>query len=255
VKAALFDTLSRRQANDQPVVIATLIAATGTTGKDLGRQLLIDPGGPDQGGLGAAALDDAARQAAATALETFTSKRLSLRHQGETVELFIDVCPPRRTLILVGAVHVAISLAAMARTLGMRTAVVDPRTAFATDTRFPHVDLLSHAWPDRALEAIGLGPGSYVATLSHDDKLDVPALAAALKSPARYIGALGSRKTHAKRQRALRAMGFDEQTVARIHNPIGLPLGGRRAEEIAVAILAEIVAADHGAHLIKAAGA
>lgn len=161
-------------------------------------------------------------------------------------ELFLDVLPPPPQLVVVGAVHVAIPLIAMAKLLGFRTVVVDPRTAFATPERFGHADLLVHDWPDAALESLGLHSNSFVALLSHDPKLDVPAALVALAHGVRYVGALGARKTHERRVAKLREAGAGDAAIARLHNPIGLDLGGRRAEEIALAVMAQIVAVSHG---------
>ena len=161
-------------------------------------------------------------------------------------DLFVDVLAPPPRLIIVGAVHAAVHLVAMAKEAGFETIVVDPRTAFATEERFAHADRLLHDWPDEALQSLNLDQGSYVALLSHDLKLDVPALKVALPR-ARYVGALGSSKTHAKRlARLAEETGIEGPLAERIHNPIGLDLGGRRAEEIAVAVLAEIVGVSHG---------
>ncbi len=181
----------------------------------------------------------------------FRSERFELEAGGETLageplDVFLEIHAPRPKLVIVGAVHVAIPLVTFAKTLGFRTHVVDPRSAFATPERFAHADELLTLWPDEALERIGLNETTYLALLSHDLKLDVPALEIALPSPARYIGALGSKKTHQKRLKALTETGVSPELQARIHNPIGFDLGGRRAEEMAVAILAEIVAVSHG---------
>jgi xanthine dehydrogenase accessory factor len=165
----------------------------------------------------------------------------------DEVELFFDVHPPPPKLVIVGAVHVAIPLVTFARPLGFRTIVIDPRSAFATVERFAAADELLCEWPQKAMPEVGLNEASYVAVLSHDLKIDLPALEAALRSPARYIGALGSRKTHAKRLAALTEMGFAAAEIDRIHSPIGLDLGGgRRAEEIALSVIAEVVKASHG---------
>jgi xanthine dehydrogenase accessory factor len=252
VKQPLFDTLTSDIGRTHALALVTVIAGRGGA-VEIGRQLLVDAAGDPRGSLGDPALDKAARMAAAEAITSFQPRRLAVGEGDERVSIFVDVYPPRRTLIAIGGVHVAIPLLAFARTLGMRTIVIDPRTAFATPERFPDVDLISHQWPGQALETIGLSAGSYVTTLSHDDKLDIPALAAAVRSPARYIGALGSRKTHAKRVIALRELGCDDTALARIDNPIGLPLGGRRAEEIAVSIMAQIVAVDHAVRLTRTA--
>ncbi|MCC7412631.1 MAG: XdhC family protein [Gammaproteobacteria bacterium] len=154
-------------------------------------------------------------------------------------DLFVNVYTPPLRLILVGAVHVAQALIPLAIAAGYRVAVIDPRTVFATDARFPDVELRTD-WPDAALAALAPDRRTAVVTLTHDPKFDDPALAAALATPAFYIGALGSRRTHAARCERLRALGVDDAALARIHAPVGLPLGGRRPVEIAIAILAEI---------------
>ena len=138
--------------------------------------------------------------------------------------------------------HIAIPLVAIAKTLGYRMVVVDPREAFGSAERFPDVDRIVSAWPDKALEEIGIDVGTAVAVLTHDPKLDDPALAAALRSPAFYVGALGSRRTQEKRRERLLEAGLDEETLSRLHAPIGLPIGGRSPGEIALSIMAQIVA-------------
>jgi xanthine dehydrogenase accessory factor len=137
-------------------------------------------------------------------------------------------------------------LVRLAQTLGFRTRVVDARRAFATEERFPTTDELIVAWPQGVLKADELGPQHCVVILSHDPKFDVPALQIALRSQAGYIGLIGSRATQVKRKAALREAGFGEAELARIHGPVGLDLGGREPAEIALAILAEIVAVRHG---------
>jgi xanthine dehydrogenase accessory factor len=134
----------------------------------------------------------------------------------------------------------------MAKVMGFHTIVVDPREAFATDDRFPHVDELIKEWPSKALEALNLDEASYVTVISHDDKLDNPALAVALKKPTRYVGVLGTRKNIARRHEALREMGVKEEQLKKLHAPIGLPVGAILPEEIAVSILAEVVKTRHG---------
>ena len=162
--------------------------------------------------------------------------------------VFVRVFNPPLRMVIVGAVHIAQCLAPMAAVAGFDVTVVDPRRAFATDARFPGVKL-STAWPDDALDALDPDSRTAVVTLTHDPKLDDPALAAALGSDAYYVGALGSRKTHARRLDRLRREGVSAEALERIHSPVGLPLGGREATEIAVAILAEAVAACHGKKL------
>lgn len=153
--------------------------------------------------------------------------------------VFVQSFNPAPRLAIVGAVHIAQSLAVLARDLGHAVLVVDPRRGFLTEARFPGV-LVSHAWPDEALEAFGLDARSAVVTLSHDPKLDDPALHAALRSPAYYIGALGSRRTQAKRRARLAEAGFDEDAIARIHGPVGLDIGASSPAEIALSIAAEL---------------
>ncbi|MEW5958542.1 MAG: XdhC family protein [Chloroflexota bacterium] len=158
------------------------------------------------------------------------------------LEVFFDVYRPAPRLIIVGGVHIAIDLIHFAKLLGFRTCLVDPRTAFATAERFPHVDRLVHRWPDEALAEIGLTPETGVVVVTHDPKLDDPALKVALPSPVFYVGALGSPKTHARRVERLLADGLAEAQVRRLHAPIGLEIGGHTPAEIALSIVAEIVA-------------
>jgi xanthine dehydrogenase accessory factor len=146
--------------------------------------------------------------------------------------------PPRR-LVVVGAVHIAQPLAAMAALADWAVTIVDPRQAFATRERFPGVALVD-AWPDEALRTLGIDARTAVVTLTHDPKLDDPALAVALRSPAFYVGSLGSRKTHAARLARLRRLGFTDAELARIHAPVGLAIGARSPAEIALSILAEV---------------
>lgn len=155
--------------------------------------------------------------------------------------VFVRAYVPAPRLLVVGAVHIAQALAPMAAAAGFEVVVIDPRRAFATPERFPGVALCGE-WPDEAIARLGLDAASALVTLAHDPKLDDPALAAALRSPAFYIGALGSRRSHAKRLERLAELGLAEQP-GRIHAPVGLDLGGRAPAEIAVAILAELIRA------------
>lgn len=158
--------------------------------------------------------------------------------------LFIQpFCPPVRVLI-VGAVHIAQPLSQLCALTGFEVTVIDPRTAFATAQRFPGVTRLT-TWPADALKELGLDRRAAVITLTHDPKLDDPALEAALKSDAFYIGSLGSGKTHQSRLSRLRGRGFGDDALARIHGPVGLKLGGRAPAEIAVSILAQLIAELH----------
>lgn len=244
MRQEIYGELKRCLDDEKLVALATVVAGPG-----LGRQLLLWPDGRTLGDLGSAALDREAASHAEEVFRTFANERRSYEVDGEIAEVFFEVHPPRPRLVIVGAVHVAIPLVTFAKALGFRTIVVDPRTAFATPERFPHVDELVTDWPDEALTRIGVHENTFLALLSHDLKLDLPALEVALARPARYVGALGSKKTHARRVTALRERGVSDHAIARIHNPIGLDLGGRKAEEIAVAVIAEMVAVSHGRDL------
>jgi xanthine dehydrogenase accessory factor len=153
--------------------------------------------------------------------------------------VFVEVFNPRLRCIIVGAVHIAQPLARMASIAGYLVTIVDPRTAFASDERFPDVTL-STEWPDEALATLKLNRRTAVITLTHDPKLDDPALATALRSDAFYIGALGSKKTHAARLKRLEALGFGEAELGRIRGPVGLDINAISPAEIAVSILAEV---------------
>ncbi len=159
---------------------------------------------------------------------------------------FIAPQNPLLRLIVVGAVHIAQALVPMATTLGFAVTVVDPRRAFATEERLGQRVAISTDWPDEAMAALAPDARTAVVTLTHDPKLDDPALEVALRSPAFYVGSLGSRRTHAKRLARLAEAGLDEAAMARIHAPVGLDIGAVSAPEIAVSILAQIVAARRG---------
>ena len=156
-------------------------------------------------------------------------------------KLFLNVYAPTAKLVIVGAVHISQALAPLARALDYDVTVVDPRTAFASPERFPDVPLVAE-WPDVALPPLNVDPYTAFVALTHDPKIDDPALLHAFERECFYIGALGSRKTHAKRAERLRAQGAGDSDIARIHAPIGLPIGAVSPSEIAVAIMAEITA-------------
>lgn len=169
------------------------------------------------------------------------------RDRGTTLEteqgpLFIQVFNPPLRLIVVGAVHITQALAPIAGLAGYDVTVVDPRGAFATDARFPDVKV-SVEWPDDALDELRPDARTAVVTLTHDPKIDDPALDRALKSPAFYIAALGSRRTHAGRIERLTALGHDEASIGRIHGPAGLPIGAVTPAEIALSVMAEMTRA------------
>lgn len=192
-----------------------------------GQQRFVEPGA-----------GSALAEAAAAAITT--DRGQLLEQAGE--EWFVQVFNPPLRLLIVGAVHIAQVLAPMARLLGYEVTVVDPRTAFASEARFPGTELV-HQWPDRALAALTPDLRTAVVTLSHDPKLDDPGLSAALASEAFYIGALGSRRTHARRLERLTEAGFDPVQLARIHGPAGLDIGARSPGEIALSVLAQMTQA------------
>ena len=148
-------------------------------------------------------------------------------------------------LIIVGAVAIAQALVPMAQAAGFDVSIIDPRRAFATEARFPHGELIE-AWPDKALPDLSPDRHTAVVTLTHDAKPDEMALELAVRSPAFYVGALGSRNTHAKRLERMKQAGVPDSMLAKIHAPIGLPIGARTPADIAVSILSEIVAAKNG---------
>lgn len=159
--------------------------------------------------------------------------------ESPTGKVFVQVFNPPLRMLLVGAVHISQFLAPMAQMAGYEVTVIDPREVFASDTRFPTIHLTDE-WPDVALTHLDPDRRTAVVTLTHDPKLDDPALQVALRSEAFYIGSLGSRKTHAARCERLVAAGFEEAAIARIHAPVGLNIGARSPAEIAVSVLAQI---------------
>lgn len=165
---------------------------------------------------------------------------------------FFDCHNPPLRLIIIGAVHISQTLVPMAAIAGYEVIVVDPRASFATAERFPNVTLIDD-WPDEAMEALKPDNRTAVVTLTHDPKLDDPALEIALKSDAFYITCLGSRRTHAKRVERLKEMGFDDATIGRIYAPAGLDIGAISPAEIALSVLAELTAVLHAKPIVAAA--
>ena len=216
--------LEKARADKRPVVAATQLPS--------GEQCLLpDPAAP-------AALNEIARKV----LESDVSGT----HKVDGVDWFMHAYNPPLRLVIVGAVHIAQALVQFSTHCGFATTVVDPRRSFASDERFPNVTI-SSAWPDEAMEAFQPDSRTAVVTLTHDPKLDDPALDRALKSEAFYIGALGSRRTHAARLGRLRDLGHSDQSMTRIRGPVGLNIEAVTAPEIAASIIAEIVAVRRGA--------
>ena len=228
MKQTLLRTVLEARAGRRPLVLVTEL--------DGGGQWLVVEGEPPAPGL-----DPEVAETARAALR---------RDRGEVVEVagaryFLHVMNPPPRLFVVGAVHVAQALVPVAVLLGYEVTVIDPRRAFAGGDRFAEVKVATD-WPDEALGAAGLDARSAVVTLTHDPKLDDPALRVALASPAFYVGSLGSRRTHAKRIERLAGAGLAREALARIHAPVGLDVGAVTAAEIAVSIAAELTAGFRG---------
>lgn len=217
----LLKALNRERQARRAAILATDL---GT-----GEGRLVREGDAVAGGLG---------EAVAKAFRS--GKSGSVEVDGRTLFLNVHLPPPR--LVVIGAVHISQALAPMARIAGYDVEIVDPRTAFATPERFPDVTLLAE-WPQDVLKRRSFDAYTAVAALTHDPKIDDVPLLAALKAGCFYVGALGSRKTHGKRVERLLAAGASEAELARIHAPIGLPIGAASPAEIAVAVLAEVISA------------
>jgi xanthine dehydrogenase accessory factor len=233
----IYPTLKACLEQNELVALATVISEAGR-----GNKMLVWPNGRMLGSLGATALDSKAL--------TWAQRQLHFQETGWTklagVDVFLDVLPPPARMVVIGAVHIAIPLVTLAKTLGYHTVVIDPRRAFATRERFPHVDELIMEWPADALAKLRPDEGTYIAALSHDEKLDNPALAVALASPARYVGVLGTRKNFPRRLAALRELDVTDEQLSRLRAPIGMNMGAILPDEIALSILAEMVSARHG---------
>ena len=231
-----FDSVRSALVEEQPAVLVTVVRGSDNV---LGREMLIRADGSVTGLLHAD-LDTGAVNLANETLLQGISRRVMLN---EETEVFVELLLPPPTLIAVGGVHITIALVSLAKTLGYRTIVIDPRRAFGNETRFPDVDRLIQLWPDEAFQQIPLTRSTAVAMLTHDPKLDDPALKMALPRDAFYVGALGSKTTQAKRRQRLLDEGLTEAQLDRLYGPIGLEIGAGTPEEIALSIMAEIVAA------------
>lgn len=228
MKAKYLDAVIAAGRDSRSVALATDIGS--------GAQLLLDGERFD----GELVLDDAGRAAMRQALRADRNVTLQIG-PGDTPggRVFVQVFSPPRRCFVIGAVHIAQPLTQMLALTDYRAIVIDPRQSFATEARFPGVELTTD-WPDEALERLKPDHRSAVVTLTHDPKLDDPALAVALRSECFYIGALGSKRTHARRLERLAELGFGEPDFARIRGPIGLPIGAVSQAEIAISILAEM---------------
>lgn len=222
------------------------VVVTVVEGLGLGDSVRVREDGSSDGAQRLHIPTDIARDAALTALERGTSTSRTFETADGAVTLFFEVFPRQPRLVIFGGVQIAVELVPLAKALGYKTIVADGREAFLGRERFPAADELILAWPEEAFQRIGLDSASYVCVLSHDPKFDEPALQIALRSPAAYVGAIGSRKTQAARRERLRESGLTMEQVERLHGPIGLDLGGRQPAETALAILAEMTAVRYG---------
>lgn len=247
-----YDELRRALASHEPVALATVVEVQpgdGSTGEvALGASLLVHEAGWIEGTLGNPALDAVAGRDAGGALASGLSTTRHYGRNGEArqraVTVFVEVFAPPPRMVIFGAVDFTASLVEVAKVLGYLVTVCDARPVFATHARFPMADEVLVERPERYLATLGgsLGPRDAVCVLTHDPKFDVPAIVAALGTAAGYLGAMGSRRTHADRVARLREVGVGDDALHRVMAPIGLDIGARTPEETAVAICAEIIA-------------
>lgn len=235
---ALFKALSQAISTHEPVALLTILEKEYEL---FGREILVSEGKILSGTFGKD-LDSFALELACNAIASQQAQSATLENPGlMPLRVFVDVINPPPVLIIVGGGHIAITLVTLAKALGFQTVVIDPRKAFANMQRFPEADQLIQEWPDEAFKKINLNSASNIAIVTHDPKIDDPALKIVLNSPAAYIGVLGSRKTHAERCERLLADGIMPEQLARLHAPIGIDLASKNPQDIALSILAEIV--------------
>lgn len=237
---ALHEALSGAISARTPVAACTVVRGDG-----LGRKLLVFAD-RTMGSLGDASLDAAVAVDARAMIDAERSETRPYPAASGEVEVFIETFPAPPTLLIVGAVHAAQALCEFGKGLGFDVVVVDARAKLATPERFPRADRIIQAWPDEALAELDVQPNWYVAILTHDPKFDEPAILSSLRTPARYIGAIGSRKTNEDRRRRLAEAGLSPGDMARVRGPIGLDIGAATPEEMAISILGEIIAMRHG---------
>src|SRR5579875_3309998 len=226
----------------RPVAVATLIG--GTADGRVGRRLVVRPDGVT-GSLGSGRLDDAVRDDVQGLLRQGTTGVLHYgpdgERRGDDIAVFVASYAPRPRMIVFGAIDFAAAVARMGSFLGYRVTVCDARPTFATSKRFPDADEVIVDWPHRYLAATEVDERTVICVLTHDPKFDVPVLELALRRPAAYIGAMGSRRTHEDRLARLREAGLTDEELARLASPIGLDIGARTPEETAVSIAADII--------------
>ncbi len=238
---AINENLRQAINQEEEIVLATVVS-----GAAIGAKLLVYTDGRLTGSLGDQRLEDTVATDALELLGQGESHTSTYPNGDTEVDVFIERYLPPRRLVIVGAAHIAVPLVSFAHELGYHTTVIDARALFATRERFPHADELIVAWPDEALATLPLGPQTDIVLLAHDPKFETPALNIALRSRAAYIGAIGSRKTSVERKERLRKSGFSDEQIARIHGPVGLDIGAKSPAEIAISILAEIIAVRDG---------
>ncbi len=244
--AKLYEELKDLLGQEKGAALATVVRGP----EHIGAKLLVIPGNRTDGTLGNSQLNALVIPDAEHAIWHGEAKTNTYTVESETgpqlFDVFIEGFPPPPTLIIVGAGHIAIPLTTFAKTLNYRVVVIDARAAFATRERFPHADELIVAWPDEVLEKMDLNPSTSIAVLTHDPKFDEPTLKVILSRPVGYVGAIGSRKTGEERNARLRQQGLTDEQITSIHGPIGLNIGATSPEEMALAIMAEIVATSYG---------
>jgi xanthine dehydrogenase accessory factor len=233
--------LQQAEEQQQPAVYAIGLSPASI----LGRKMTILTGRDPVGSV-ASSIDSYIVEESVHLLQIGGTKVVTLPWDEGEAQVFLDSFLTTPNLVIIGATHTAISLSRMACEVGFQVTVIDARSALATEDRFPNIHQLIQAWPEEGMSQISLDKQSSVVVLTHDPKFDIPALAYALRSQARYIGALGSRVTHEKRKALLRQQGLTDADLARIRAPIGLDIGSRTPAELAVAVLAEIVAVRSG---------
>lgn len=239
----LFQQFRQALSDEIPVALVTVVA--GPDG--VGDKMLVHADGSAEGRIAPPELACHAAGEAMRLLRAEQADTVSFELPEGHYELFVDVYPVPHQLIIVGASGAALPLTSFAKSLGYRVIVTDARAAFAVPERFPEADRVLKGWPQDVLPDLRFDESTYVVLLSHDPKFDEPTLQHVLPTTSRYIGAIGSRKTQRERMERLRQQGYTDEQLARIHGPVGLDLGGRSAEETALAILAEITAVRHGA--------
>ena len=242
--SSIYDTLKEQLIHERGTALASVVRGPA----HLGSKLLVLSDKTVKGTLGIPELDELVLPDAQRSIwkgeaytRTYTLATSNREIEPQSFDVFIEGYAPPPSLIIVGAGHIAVALTTFAKTLNYHVTVIDARSAFATHERFPDADDIIVEWPDEVLERMDLNPSVSITVLTHDPKFDEPTLEVVLKKPLGYIGAIGSRKTSEERAERLKQRGLTDEQLSHIHAPIGLNLGGRSPEEIALAIMAEIV--------------